>query len=79
MCGLQHAALRHAAVHVSGQHTVWRKDDIYSTRIWPGVEEVKLGFAMLQIENLDGSGKQRRTSTQRTFILKTASSHRDEN
>jgi hypothetical protein len=56
MCGLQHAALRHAAVHVSGQHTVWRKDDIYSTRIWPGVEEVKLGFAMLQIRKMDGVG-----------------------
>jgi hypothetical protein len=56
MCALQHAALRHAALHVSGQHTVWRENDIYSTRIWLGVEEVKLGFVMLQIENLDGVG-----------------------
>jgi hypothetical protein len=53
MCGVQHAALRHAAVPIQRQHTVWRENDIYTTSIRRMLVGVKLGFAMLQIENLD--------------------------
>jgi hypothetical protein len=53
---LQHAALQHAAVHVSGQHTVWRKKDISTQRIRRTGGGVKLGFLMLQIEKMYVSG-----------------------
>ena len=33
MCVVQHAALRHAALHVNGQHMVWQSMDIYIKRI----------------------------------------------
>jgi hypothetical protein len=56
MCVLQHAALRHAAVHVDEQHTVWRMMDISTDRIRRKARGVKLGFAMLQIENVDEEG-----------------------
>jgi hypothetical protein len=54
MCGLQHAALRHAALHIQRQHTVWREMDISRNRIRRMEGRVKLGFLMLQIEKIDG-------------------------
>src|SRR5580704_5263798 len=69
MCGLQHAALRHAALHVSGQHTVWQRMDISTERIRRMGSGVKSGFAMLQIEILNNEGRIE-------FAIRTFLSHR---
>jgi hypothetical protein len=44
MCVLQHAALRHAAVHIHGQHAVWRMMDISTGRIRPESEPSQIRF-----------------------------------